>query len=102
MSNNITKQLAEIIFSQRFGFTKTAFVYPFSEDPVFCFKTPDKSFYRLDHFGSSYVVEFAEDKESATNNWFEDDDLFTDTLSTEELIQQISASIESDGYNQQV
>lgn len=58
-----------------------------------CFKGPDGFFYRVDHFGKSYVVEYAENEEEAKIHRFEDADLYDDSLPEEQLIAQIQSDL---------
>lgn len=57
-----------------------------------CFKGSD-GYYRIDHFGNSYVIEYAETEEEAKQNIFEDGDLFDDSLSKSDLIEQIQNAL---------
>lgn len=58
-----------------------------------CYKGSDGFFYRVDHFGNSYVIEDAENEEEARIHRFEDADLFDDSLPEEELIKEIQNTL---------
>jgi len=55
-----------------------------------CYRGPDGGFYRIDHFDSSYVIEFAENENEARIGRFEDTDTFPDDLPFEELKKQMN------------
>lgn len=58
-----------------------------------CYLGPDGCFYRMDHFGSTYVIEYAEDQQSADLNMFEDADRFDDDLAEDELIGRVQSAL---------
>ena len=58
-----------------------------------CYKGSDGGYYRVDHFGKSYVIEFAENEEEAKNNRFEDTDLYDDSLQKNKLIKIIQSDL---------
>ena len=79
------------IFFDGLNFTECEFEYPSGSS--ICYKGPDDCYYRVDHFGNTYVIEYAEDENSAKNNWFEDTDLYDDSLQHDELISIIRADL---------
>ena len=58
-----------------------------------CYRGPDGGFYRVDYFGDSYVIEFAEKEEAAKRNQFEDTDLYVDDGPIGEIIKKIKDDI---------
>ena len=58
-----------------------------------CYKGKDGGYYRVDHFGTSYVIEYAENEEEARLNCFEDADTFDDTVPENVLIKVIRRSL---------
>ena len=58
-----------------------------------CYKGIDGGFYRVDHFGKSYVIEFAENEKEAMLNRFEDVDLYDDSLPKENIINLIQSDL---------
>ena len=83
-------------FFEGLDFEEYEFEYPFGSKK--CYKGKDGGFYRVDHFGNTYVIEFAENEDEAKLNRFEDSELFDDSLSEDELIQNIRDTLK--GYNQ--
>ena len=76
---------------EELGFIEYEFEYPTGKR--MCYKGPDGGYYRIDHFGKSYVIECAENEEDAKLNRFEDADLYADTFSRNELIVAIQADL---------
>jgi len=59
------------------------------------YKAPEtETYYRLDHFCSFYVIEWAGNTEEAGKNIFEDTDLFDDSLPEDELLKQLGTFLE--------
>ena len=58
-----------------------------------CYKGLDGGYYRVDHFGSLYVTEYAETEYEAKLNFFEDVDLYDDSLPEAELIAMIQKDL---------
>ena len=58
-----------------------------------CYKGHDGFFYRIGHFGKSYVVECAESEEEAKLHRFEDADLYDDSTPEKQLIAQIQMDL---------
>ena len=78
-------------FFEGLNFEKCEFEYSFGTQS--CYKGPDGGFYRIDHFGDSYVIEYAETEEDAKLNRFEDSDLYDDSLSEAQLIIDIQTDL---------
>lgn len=78
-------------FFEGLGFQEYEFKYAFGKQ--ISYKGPDGGFYRIDHFDSFYVIEYAENEYEARLNRFEDADLYDDTLSEEQLIADIQAAL---------
>lgn len=78
-------------FFKGLGFEECEFEYPTGKRT--CYKGTDGDYYRIDHFGSSYVIECAENEEEAKLNQFEDADLYDDSLPTNELIDLIQSDL---------
>jgi len=78
-------------FFEGLNFEPQEFEYEFGRQT--CYKGPDGGYYRIDHFSTFYVIEFAETEKEAQLNQFEDDDLYDDSLPEEELIAQIQADL---------
>lgn len=78
-------------FFDGLDFEECEFEYPLGSKK--CYKGKDGGFYRVDHFGNTYVIEFAENENEAKVNQFEDSDLFDDGLSEDELVQQIQDAL---------
>lgn len=74
-------------FFDGLGFEEYEFEYPFGLKK--CYKGKDGGFYRVDHFGNTYVIEFAENEDEAKLNRFEDSELFDGGLNEDELVQNI-------------
>lgn len=60
-----------------------------------CYKGPDGFFYRIGCFSDYYVIEDAEDIDSARADMFEDADLFEKALPEKELIRQVQEALRS-------
>lgn len=73
------------------NFKECEFQYAFGKQ--ICYKGPDGSFYRIDHFGGLYVIEYAENEDEAILNRFEDADLYDDTIPEKQLIADIQADL---------
>lgn len=58
-----------------------------------CYKGSDGGFYRVDHFGKCYVIEFAENEDEAKSNFFEDSELYDDSLPEDKLIRMIQEEL---------
>lgn len=58
-----------------------------------CYKGDSPLFYRMDHFGDCFVLEIADDEDSAKKNWFEDAESFPDDLTEAELIAQVQETV---------
>lgn len=58
-----------------------------------CYKGEDGFYYRLDHFDSVYVIEYADNIKYAENNWFDDADLFDNDMPEEELIRALQEAL---------
>lgn len=58
-----------------------------------CYKGPDGFYYRMDHFASTYVIEYAESEDEACKNIFDDADRFDDDLPEAELIAQVQNAL---------
>lgn len=78
-------------FFEGLGFQECEFEYAFGKQK--CYKGPDGGFYRIDHFGSSYVIEYAENEGEARLNRFEDADLYDDTIPVKQLIADIQSDL---------
>ncbi len=78
-------------FFEGLGFEKYEMEYEFGKQD--CYKGPDGWFYRIDHFENNYVIESAENEDEARLNRFEDDDLYDDSKSDEEIIEAIRADL---------
>lgn len=78
-------------FFEGLDFKECEFEYAFGKQ--ICYKGPDDCFYRIDHFGNSYVIEYAENEDEARMNRFEDADLYDDTISEEQLITEIQTDL---------
>ena len=78
-------------FFQGMEFEKCTFAYPCGAFE--CYKSPSGEYFRIDHFGKSYVIEYAENEEEAKANCFDDGDLFDDSMTDAELIKEIQKSI---------
>lgn len=74
-------------FFDGLGFEEYEFEYHFGTKK--CYKGEDGGFYRVDYFGNTYVIEFAENEDDAKLNRFEDSDLVDDSLNKEDLVQYI-------------
>lgn len=74
-------------FFKGLGFQRYEFQYGYGKEV--CYKGSDNRFYRIDHFSSYYVIECAENEEEAKVNWFEDTELYDDSLPEEQLIAEI-------------
>lgn len=83
--------IAQQDFFKGLDFEKYDFEY--SNEKRSCFKGSDGGYYRIDHFGNSYVVEYAEDEEAAKNNYFEDVELYDDSLEKSKLIGIIQSDL---------
>ena len=79
--------LEQKLFFNGLDFEEHEFEYPTGKR--ICYKGLDGGYYRIDHFGNSYVIEYAENEIEAKNNCFEDADLYDDSLPTKELIERI-------------
>lgn len=79
-------------FFEGLDFEKCEFEYPFGRKA--CYKGADGGYYRIDHFGASYVIEYAENEEEAKNNQFEDTDVYNDSLPTDKIINMIQADLQ--------
>lgn len=78
-------------FFEGLDFEKCEFEYEFGKKE--CYKGADGGYYRVDHFGTSYVIEYAENEEEAKLNRFEDDDLYDDSMPEKELIAMIQKDL---------
>lgn len=78
-------------FFEGLCFEECEFEYAFGKQT--CYKGPDGGFYRIDHFSSLYVIEYAENEEEAKLNRFEDCDLYDDSLPEEQLIAEIQTDL---------
>lgn len=58
-----------------------------------CYKGKDGCYYRVDYFGNSYVIEYAENEEDAKDNRFEDADLYDDSLPKNNLVKIIQTDL---------
>lgn len=87
--------IEQAVFFRGLNFVKCNF------DGIECYKGMDNCYYRVDHFATTYVIEFAEDEIQARNNGFEDDDLFEDSLPEEELMFQIKTALQNYTMDQQ-
>ena len=83
--------LEQKIFFEGLDFEECEFEYQTGKRT--CYKGTDGGYYRIDHFGSSYVIECAENEEEAKFNQFEDADLYDDGLPTDELIKLIQSDL---------
>jgi len=59
-----------------------------------CYKGKDGFFYRLDHFDKTYVIEYADNKQFAESNCFDDADRFDDDIPEEELIESLQKALQ--------
>lgn len=61
------------------------------------FDLKDGSFFRIDEFSptGSFVIEFAEDLESAQMGWLDDDESFPRDLEFNQLISEIKKCVEN-------
>lgn len=78
-------------FFKGLDFQEYEFEYTFGKQ--ICYKGPDNCFYRIDHFGNSYVIEYAENENEARLNRFEDADLYDDTVPEKQLASDIQADL---------
>ena len=78
-------------FFDGLGFDEVEMEYGYGKEV--CYKGPDGAFCRVDHFGHSYVIEYAENEEEARLNRFEDADLYDDSLSEKQLIATIQSDL---------
>ena len=78
-------------FFEGLNFEMYEFEYEFGKKE--CYKGTDGGYYRVDHFGTSYVIEYAENEEEAKLNRFEDDDLYDDSIPEKELIAMIQKDL---------
>lgn len=78
-------------FFEGLDFEKCEFEYEFGKRE--CYKGSDGGYYRIDHFGSSYVIEYAENEDEAMLNCFEDADLYDDSIPETELIAMIQKDL---------
>lgn len=78
-------------FFEGLAFEKCKFEYEFEKRD--CYKGSDGGYYRVDHFGTSYVIEYAESEDEAKLNRFEDDDLYDDSIPEDELIAMIQKDL---------
>lgn len=83
--------LEQNIFFKGLNFEECEFEYPTGKRK--CYKGSDGGYYRIDHFGSLYVIEYAENEDEAKSNQFEDADTYDDTLPKNELINMIQADL---------
>lgn len=74
-------------FFEGLNFEKCDFEYEFGKKE--CYKGTDGGYYRVDHFGSSYVIEYAANENEAKHNCFEDADLYDDSLPDVKIIEMI-------------
>ena len=58
-----------------------------------CYKGKSPLFYRMDHFGDRFVLEIADDEDSAKKNWFEDAEFFSDDLTEADLIAKVQETV---------
>ena len=68
-------------FFKGLEFQECEFDYPLGKRK--CYKGIDGGYYRIDHFGASYVIEYAENEKEAMFNQFEDGELYDDRLPQE-------------------
>lgn len=78
-------------FFEGLNFEECGFKYPTGERK--CFKGIDGGYYRVDHFGKSYVVEYAENEYFAKANQFEDTNLYDDSLPQNKIISMIQSDL---------
>ena len=78
-------------FFNGLGFEECEFDYPTGKRK--CYKGEKGDYYRIDHFGNFYVIEYAENEKEAQLNQFEDCDLYDDSLPADELIKSIQADL---------
>ena len=70
--------IAQDKFFEGLDFEEVKMEYKFGK--VKCYKGSDGGYYRVDHFSSCYVIEYAENEDEAKLNCFEDVDLYDDSL----------------------
>ncbi len=80
----------KIIFSG-LDFEECEFEYPTGKR--ICYKGTDGGYYRIDHFGKLYVIEYAENEAEAKVNRFEDVETYNDTLPQDELVKLIQSDL---------
>lgn len=78
-------------FFEGLDFEKCEFEYEFGKRE--CYKGSDGGYYRIDHFGSSYVIEYAENENEAILNRFEDAELYDDSLPQDKVISMIQSDL---------
>ena len=78
-------------FFEGLDFEKCEFEYEFGKRE--CYKGSDGGYYRIDHFGSSYVIEYAENENEAILNRFEHAELYDDSLPQDKVISMIQSDL---------
>ncbi len=85
------QQINQEKYFEGLGFERYEFEYPCGK--YVCYEGAGGFLYRVSQFGSSFVIEYAEDEEEARDNCFEEADVFNADLDEEELVKQIRTTL---------